>query len=113
MFIAATTSLPELVVCVSALRLGAIDLAIGNVLGSNLFNVFILALDDLFYLPGPILASVSRSHLISILAALVMNALLLAGITYQSMRKRLALAADTWGIVAIYVGAMILLARHG
>ncbi|MEZ5356551.1 MAG: hypothetical protein R2762_28280 [Bryobacteraceae bacterium] len=112
MFIAASTSMPELVVCISALRLGAVDLAIGNVLGSNIFNMFILALDDIFYLPGPILATVSRSHLIAILAALIMNSLVLAGLTYQSMRKRLALAADTWGIVAIYVAAMVLLARQ-
>ncbi|MEZ5403705.1 MAG: hypothetical protein R2729_28755 [Bryobacteraceae bacterium] len=112
LFIAATTSLPEFVVCLSALRMGAVDLAIGNVLGSNLFNIFILAIDDVIYTPGPILAAVSRSHLIAVLAALIMYALVLAGLTYQSMRKRFALAGDTWGIVAIYVTAIVLLAKY-
>ena len=39
LFIALTTSLPELVVTVTAVRMGALDLAIGNALGSNLFNM--------------------------------------------------------------------------
>ena len=39
LFVAGATSLPELVVTISALRMGAVDLAIGNLLGSNLFNM--------------------------------------------------------------------------
>ncbi|MEM6262433.1 MAG: calcium/sodium antiporter [Bacteroidota bacterium] len=34
------TSLPELIVSISAVRNGATDMAIGNVLGSNVFNTF-------------------------------------------------------------------------
>jgi cation:H+ antiporter len=48
LFIAITTSLPEIAVSLAAVRLGAIDLGIGNVLGSNLFNLLILGLDDVF-----------------------------------------------------------------
>jgi cation:H+ antiporter len=72
LFIAIATSLPEVVVSVSAVRIGAIDLAVGNVLGSNLFNILILALDDLVFTSGPILASSSHSHFIAILAVLLM-----------------------------------------
>ena len=49
LFIAITTSLPEIVVSLAAVRIGALDLGIGNVLGSNLFNLLILGLDDIFY----------------------------------------------------------------
>ena len=49
LFIAITTSLPEIVVSLAAVRIGALDLGIGNVLGSNLFNLLILGLDDVFY----------------------------------------------------------------
>jgi Ca2+/Na+ antiporter len=38
LFLAISTSLPEVVVSLAAVRLGALDLAVGNVLGSNLFN---------------------------------------------------------------------------
>lgn len=62
MFVAAATSLPELVVTISALRLGAVDMAIGNLLGSNLFDVLILAADDIAYTKGPLLSSVSPAH---------------------------------------------------
>lgn len=48
-FIAVATTLPELTVSYAAYRIGATDMAVGNLLGSNLFNVNILALDDLFY----------------------------------------------------------------
>jgi cation:H+ antiporter len=49
LFLALTTSLPEIAASLAAIRLGAIDLAIGNVLGSNLFNItlfFIYVLAD-------------------------------------------------------------------
>ena len=48
LFIAISTSLPEIVVSLAAVRIGALDLGIGNVLGSNLFNLLILGLDDVF-----------------------------------------------------------------
>jgi len=58
LFIAIATSLPEIVVAVAAVRMGALDLGIGNVLGSNLFNLLILGIDDVFYTPGPLLSAV-------------------------------------------------------
>ncbi|MBK9466366.1 MAG: hypothetical protein IPN56_16635 [Chitinophagaceae bacterium] len=48
LFIAAATSLPELVVSLAALRMGSTDMAVGNLLGSNIFNMFILGIDDIF-----------------------------------------------------------------
>jgi len=41
--IAIGTSLPELVTSVTALRKGEADIAIGNVIGSNLFNILFIA----------------------------------------------------------------------
>jgi cation:H+ antiporter len=73
LFVAAVTTAPEIVVTVSALRMGAIDLAIGNLFGSNLFNVAILAIDDLAYLPGPLFADVSISHIASAFSAMMMS----------------------------------------
>ena len=64
-FIAMTTSLPELVISISALRIGAADMAIANLLGSNLFNMVILAIDDLAYPGGPLFSAVSQNHAIT------------------------------------------------
>ncbi len=52
MLVAVSTSLPEIVVSKAALRMGAVDLAVGNILGSNLFNLVILSIDDVFFPKG-------------------------------------------------------------
>jgi cation:H+ antiporter len=106
LFIAITTSLPEIVVSVAAVRIGAIDLGIGNVLGSNLFNLLILGLDDVFYRGGPLLAAADASHSAAILAIVTMNALFLIGLTYRVMTKRFAVAWDTGTMAAVYVAAV-------
>jgi cation:H+ antiporter len=102
LFIAITTSLPEIVVSLAAVRLGALDLGIGNVLGSNLFNLLILGLDDLFYRQGPLLADAGASHSVSIVAIVMMNALFLIGLTFKVMTKRFVVAWDTGAMAAVY-----------
>jgi cation:H+ antiporter len=48
-----TTSLPELVTATAAVRLGAFDLAVGNLFGSNAFNMAAFFFVDLAFLAGP------------------------------------------------------------
>jgi cation:H+ antiporter len=74
LFVAGATSLPELAVTVSAVRMGALDLAIGNLLGSNLFDIVVLAIDDLLFMEGPILGHVSPLHALTVFAAIAMSA---------------------------------------
>jgi len=82
-FVALATSLPEVAVTLSALRIGALDMAISDLFGSNLFNLVILAVDDLFYLKGPLLASVSAVHLISAQSAIMMTGIAIVGLLYR------------------------------
>ncbi len=112
-FIAVTTSLPEVVVSIAALRIGAVDLAFGNVLGSNLFNIAILALSDLMYTSGPLLNVVSDSHLITSIAAIVMTAITVIGLTYKTNRKYMYLSADAWGILLTWMTATFYLYKLG
>jgi cation:H+ antiporter len=107
LFLAITTSLPEIVVSLSAVRLGALDLGIGNVLGSNLFNLLILGLDDVFYRQGPLLAAASPSHRVTLIAIVIMYALFLIGLTYRVLTKRFVVAWDTGAIAAVYALAVI------
>jgi cation:H+ antiporter len=108
LFVAITTSLPEIVVSIAAVRIGAIDLGIANVLGSNLFNLLILGLDDVFYRPGSLLASADASHGVAIIAVVTMNALFLTGLTYRVLTKRFAVAWDTGAMAVVYASAVIL-----
>jgi cation:H+ antiporter len=108
-FIAATTSLPEVVISLAAVRIGAIDLAIGNLLGSNIFNVCILAVDDFLFFDGPLLSSVDRGHVISCLTAIAMTSIVIIGLTYRSEKKFLFLAWDSLAIILMYPAYLMLL----
>lgn len=83
MFVAAVTSLPELVVTLGALRLGALDMAISNLLGSNLFDILILAIDDAAYRKGPLLSAVSPTHAVTALAAIIMTGIVIVALLYR------------------------------
>ena len=83
LLVAAVTSMPELVVTVAAIRIGAVDMAIANLLGSNLFNMVVLAIDDVLYTPGPLLADVSPAHVVSALSAVTMSGIVILGLVYR------------------------------
>ena len=102
-FIALSTTLPELVVSVSALMIGATDMAVGNLFGSNVFNIFVLAIDDLFYTAGPLLAHVSRNHLVSSVSAMIALSIAVIGLTYRADRKPTFFAWDSLAILAVYI----------
>jgi cation:H+ antiporter len=87
-FVAGTTSLPELVVSLAALRIGSPDLALANLLGSNVFNLFVLALEDLAYAEGPLLPAASPAHLASPLTAILMTAVVVIGLGGRESKRR-------------------------
>jgi cation:H+ antiporter len=87
LFVAFSTSLPELAVAGSALKLGALDLAIGNLLGSNLFDVAIIAVDDLFYTDGPLFAATSPAHAGTAISAVIMSGAVIAALFYRPAER--------------------------
>ncbi len=114
LFVAIATSLPELAVTVAALRIGALDMAIANLLGSNLFNIFILALDDLFFLKGPLLSQVSSVHAMSALSALVMTGIFIVGLLYRAQTRVFnAVGWISLGLLTVYLLNSYVLYLHG
>jgi cation:H+ antiporter len=114
LFMAFVTTLPEMAVTLSALRLGALDMAIGNLLGSNLFNLMILAIDDLAYTRGPLLAEASPVHAGSAAAAVLMTGLVMVGLVMRP-RGRI-LRVWSWvsvGLVAAYALNAAFVFLHG
>jgi len=111
LFMAFVTTLPEMAVTLSALRLGALDMAFGNLLGSNLFNVMILAVDDAFYRRGPLLADADQVHAGTALAAIVMTGLVMIGLVMRPHGRVLrVLSWVSVGLVAAYLIHITLLA---
>lgn len=87
LFIAFATSMPELATTWGAVRIGAIDMALGNLLGSNLFDVLILAIDDVAYLPGSIFANVQPVNALSALTACMMSGAVVVALTYRPVSR--------------------------
>jgi cation:H+ antiporter len=100
LFVAAATSLPEATVTVSAVRLGALDMAVSNLLGSNLFNILILAIDDALYLEGPILSHVSPLHGLSAFSAIMMTGVVVVGLIYRPRERLLRFAS--WASLMLF-----------
>lgn len=114
LFMAFVTTLPEIAVTLSALRLGALDMAIGNLLGSNLFNVAILAIDDIFYTRGPLLADVSPVHAGTAVAAVAMTGLVIIGLVMRPRGRVLRfLSWISVGLLATYLLNAALVFLHG
>jgi cation:H+ antiporter len=105
LFVAAATTLPEAVVTLSALRLGALDMAIGNLLGSNLFNLAVLAVDDLFYLRGPLLSHVTPVHGVTAASVLAMSGIVIVGLLDRPNARLLR----TVGWVSLFLFTVYLL----
>ncbi|MCC7527804.1 MAG: sodium:calcium antiporter [Candidatus Melainabacteria bacterium] len=108
-FIAITTSLPEITVSFTAARLGSFDMAVANLLGSNLFNVAILAVTDFCYVKAPLLRSVSDVNASTAICAMIALAVVVVGLTFRSEKKFWFLAGDAIAICVVYVIANTIL----
>jgi cation:H+ antiporter len=105
--VAFSTSLPELVSSLAAVRLGAHDLAIGNVFGSNAFNMVLLAPLDAVH-SGPLLASVSSSHAITCVAVILATLVAIMGQLYQLESRTRFIEPDAWLVILTVLGALAL-----
>ena len=114
LFLAITTSTPELVVCIAALRLGAIDMAIADILGSNMFNLALIAPVDLAYSQGAFLSSVSSNHLITAAVVVVMNLIVILGLRFRQKRKTFRIISwHALALIGLYIFAAYAIFRSG
>ena len=103
------TSLPELLAALAAVRIGAFDLAVGNLFGSSVFNMLALGLVDFFYLDGRFLGAINPDFaLVGLLALLLTNMALMANLA-RVERKFLFIELDSVAIIVTYLAGMYLL----
>ena len=103
------TSMPELLAAVAAVRLGSLDLAVGNLLGSSVFNMFGLALADFFLTDGPFLNLIDPGFaFVGLLVILLINMALIANLA-RSERRVLFIEIDAVAILVVYVLGLFLI----
>jgi cation:H+ antiporter len=107
--VAITTSLPELVVSIAAVRLGAFDLAVGNLFGSNAFNMAAFFFADLAYREGSLLGNISSAHALTALWSILMMNIGLMGIIYRAERRFMLIEPDSLLMIVAYVLGLWLL----
>ncbi|QDU29423.1 Inner membrane protein YrbG [Anatilimnocola aggregata] len=103
--VAFSTSLPELVASLAALRMGAHDLAIGNVFGSNAFNMLLLAPLEVIQ-PGSLFSAVSPNHAITCVATLLATQVAVMGQLYQVEKRTRLIEPDALLVILIVFGAL-------
>jgi cation:H+ antiporter len=108
-----TTSLPELIASMAAVRIGSYDMAVGNLFGSNTGNMCILVLSDLAYTGGPILTAVSPTSALSGIGAILLMAIAVAAIVGESEETRISkLEPDAIVLLIAYVITLAVIALH-
>jgi cation:H+ antiporter len=114
LFLAISTSLPEVASSLVAVRLGAIDLAISNALGSNLFNITLLAAFDVADGRGNIWGALSTGNALAAVAAIMMTGVTIISLVYRaSPRTPFRLTWDGAVLIMMYLAVMAALYALG
>jgi cation:H+ antiporter len=105
-FIAVSTSLPELVVAVTAVRMGALTLAVGDIVGGNAFDTLFVAVSDFFYREGSIYTAIGLDEKVWLASAMLMNAVLLMGLMYRERKGIGNIGTESALILLVYLGTV-------
>lgn len=110
--VALATTLPELATSLAAVRMRAYDLAVGNLFGSNAFNMSLFLALDLAHPGGSIFVALSPVHVLSALLAMVLMGVGLAAIVYRSEGRLAALEPSSALMLVVYGLGVALLYAH-
>lgn len=102
LFLGFTTTLPEITVSAAALRLGAKEMAVANMLGSNLFNMSIIFLNDALYRKTAIFHVLSENHIFTAFMVIFMTCVVISGLSLRPKNKVYALLLIATFLIGSY-----------
>ena len=111
--VAVITSLPEMITTITAARIGAFDLAVGNLFGSNMFNMFALGLSDLFYTPDRFLGAINPVFVMTGLLGLILTLFGLLGNITRFERRIWRIEIDAFLLAVVYILGLVYLYTSG
>lgn len=105
LFTAVSTSMPELVTVLAAVRARAFTLAVGDILGGNCFDVLFLALADVAYRRGSVFTALTdRSLFLFALTILLVTLVMLAMLRERGGdRRRAGWSLESLLILGLYL----------
>lgn len=104
LFLGFATTLPEITVSIAALRLGAKELAVANMVGSNLFNITIIFVNDILYRKAPIFSMLTQEHVFTALVVVLLTTVVIVGLVLKPKRKtRAGLSVYAIALIAIFI----------
>ena len=105
---AVVTSLPELVTTLAAVRRGALQLAVGGIIGGNTFDTIFLTISDVGYRDGSLYHSITQDDVFWVSTGLVMSAILLLGLIYRERQGPGGIGGESLALLGVYFGAIAL-----
>lgn len=110
---AVVTSLPELVTTVAAVRRGALQLAVGGIIGGNTFDTLFLTLSDAGYRDGSLYHAVGQTDYFWNVVGILMTGILLLGLLLRERQGTARIGFESVSMLAVYMGAVALQATLG
>lgn len=110
---AVVTSLPELVTTVAAVRRGALQLAVGGIIGGNTFDTLFLTAADISYRDGSLYHAAGPDDQFWTLTALLMTTILLGGLILRQRTGPARIGVESLALLIIYAGAIMLQVVNG
>jgi cation:H+ antiporter len=104
-----STSLPELSTIIAAIRLHRYEMAIGDILGSNVYNLLLIFVTDLVYRGEPVFNQVTSFETVAALMGIVMTGILLLGLLERGDRTVFKMGYDSAAMLVVFAGGLVLL----
>lgn len=109
-FTAVSTSLPELVIAITAVRLKSLTLAVGDIIGGNAFDTLFVAMSDLFYREGPIYADISVNEKFWLAITILMSGILLMGLLHRERHGIANIGWESFLVLILYILSLVYIA---
>jgi len=106
------TTLPEITSSSGAAWINAPDLAIGNVFGSIMFNLLIIAIADFVHGPGPLLSEVNTGQILTAILGIFLCAIAALSILTKPTLMLVGIGIDSLILIVLYFLGIIVIFKY-